>query len=1187
MVKVLPILAAAMLPSLAGCTGAQVEQTRGIGVYPGDPSESFAPELTVDDKYRNLALNRSTSQSSAYDFNLTSQLVTDGIVTDVLPPYLTVSTPEGPLRAREREWSLDGGPYSFNSLKGESSWLEYKWNAQEVEADTIEITGIAYHGAGSTGNYEIDVQVPGEPGWRTSGKISGSGWGKKARNLHKETDPNKQSEIKAVGERFTVAVPVDFEKTSDIRINFNAPGVDSWAIHEVVMKRDGEADRDILPSFDFGSAWMSNGGGEQWVSVDLGNRAEISEVILNWIEKPKSGQIEFSDDAVEWTGVAPLTASDESLTDTIAVEGKARYVRVLMSEPGKTGRYVLSEMQVMGRGGVVAVPKHVAGDMSHNGKSEYSLNGGAWRLARASEVNGNGEMISQPGFDDASWIVATVPATVLSSYINIGAVPNPNFSDNMFCISESYFNSNFWYRTEFDFTPSDNGERVFLNFDGINWKANVFLNGKRIDRIEGAFVRSKTDVTDLLKPGMNVLAVEIEKVAHPGAVKEKNIETTDFNGGMLGLDNPTFHATIGWDWISTVRGRNIGIWNDVYLTTAADVTLLDPVVTSTLAFGADTLATMKPCVIVANHAQKEITGTLYGWIGDIKFNRELTLAPMEETEVCFMPDEYAVLKEQKMNLWWPVGYGEPNLYDAGYEFVVGKNVADKISYNAGIREMTYTDTMTCLKLYVNGKRFIPLGGNWGFSEHNLNYRGREYDIAVKYHKDMNFNMIRNWVGQTGDEEFYEACDRHGVMVMQDFWLANPVDGPNQGNEDMFVDNAVDYVKRIRRHPSIAFYCGRNEGDPTPTLNAALESTVAAWNPGLLYIPNSADYGLTGHGPYGAEADSTYFAIQTGKFHSERGLPNVMTPEGLKRTFGPEIPWPQDDLWGQHDYTQKGAQRGASFNKILGSKIGMPDDGEMFGRMAQWENYDAYRAMFESSQTERMGLVIWMSHSCWPSLTWDTYDYYFEPTAAFFGSKKACEPLHVQWNPLTKYVQVVNIASGTIDNLSVEAKVLGIDGKEVESKSASISSTSDTTEDVFKISCPADITSPLFLRLTLKKGDKLLSENTYSWGAPSDGLKALMDLPEGNVDVSVAKSSQTSSSVTLKNNGSTVVPLVRLNLKGKDGDQILPVDYSDNYFHLMPGESRTVDISWQDHDARGEDAVVEISALNLRPTDTSL
>ena len=128
-------------------------------------------------------------------------------------------------------------------------------------------------------------------------------------------------------------------------------------------------------------------------------------------------------------------------------------------------------------------------------------------------------------------------------------MPDPNYADNQLLVSESFFNSNFWYRNEFEMPEDFKHGRVFLNFDGINWKANVFLNGEKAGRIEGAFMRGHLDVTDLIKAGKNVMAVEIIKNEHIGAVKEKNKQSTDFNGGILGADNPTFHATIGWDWI--------------------------------------------------------------------------------------------------------------------------------------------------------------------------------------------------------------------------------------------------------------------------------------------------------------------------------------------------------------------------------------------------------------------------------------------------------------------------------------------------------------------------------------------------------------------------------------------------------------------------------------------------------------
>ena len=185
-------------------------------------------------------------------------------------------------------------------------------------------------------------------------------------------------------------------------------------------------------------------------------------------------------------------------------------------------------------------------------------------------------------------------------------------------------------------------------------------------------------------------------------------------------------------------------------------------------------------------------------------------------------------------------------------------------------------------------RFIGRGGNWGFGESNLNYRGREYDIAVAYHADMNFTMMRNWVGQIGDKELYEACDRHGIMIWQDFWLANPSDGPDPYDPEMFIANAEDYVKRFRNHASIGIYCGRNEGFPPEQIDKALRRIVKEDHPGLHYISSSADEVVSGHGPYRALPVKEYFSLKNGsdKFHSERGMPNVMNYESLVRTFSP-------------------------------------------------------------------------------------------------------------------------------------------------------------------------------------------------------------------------------------------------------------------------------------------------------------
>ena len=452
--------------------------------------------------------------------------------------------------------------------------------------------------------------------------------------------------------------------------------------------------------------------------------ADFDQVNLFWVNKARQGKIQVSCDARNWNDIATLgQQKQKGLTEKVACKGHGRYVRLLLTQPDASGRYALSEMQVMGKGGLRAEAANTL--PSKNGKQMLNQ----WQLRRE-------------GSD--AWIQATVPGTVLTSYMNIGAVPDNRYDDNMRQISESFFNSDFWYRTTINHQPSANkNQHTYLNFDGINWKADILLNGEKLGRIDGAFIRSRFDVTKKLKPGANKLEVHVIKNAHFGVVKQKNLQNTDLNGGELGADNPTFHASIGWDWITNTPGREIGIWNDVYLTHDNGVSVSDPLVTSTLNLP-DTLATMTPSVFLKNADAVAKTVKLSGFIGKIQFEQEVTLQPNEKREVAFAPADYPQLKNQRMNLWWPNGYGSPYLYDAGFKVSdkASGEVISEVNYKAGIRQMSYADLDTQTKIYINGKRLNPLGGNWGFSETNLNYRGREYDAAVRYHKEMNYNMIR-------------------------------------------------------------------------------------------------------------------------------------------------------------------------------------------------------------------------------------------------------------------------------------------------------------------------------------------------------------------------------------------------------------------------------------------------------------
>ena len=1150
------------------------ENSRGIGVYPGNPLEYFGPQMEKDTKYRNLALHRAVYQSGAHDLNLTAQLLTDGVVATNQPAFLEVLANGKPLPHNERKLTINNSEWSRIPVEGSTATLTYRWYNMDIEADEVIVEGfVAYDQDKPFEHYSMQCDVMGAKSY--SFTVKSDTLPGRPRRRKVINDPNKQTEeATAMARELKETFKLKGKRTfNSVELTFRQNNAFYWSIKEVTFKRKGKAVRSIFPAQRFTSTWKATKG--DWAYVDLGAVADIEEVRLHWLDEGMQGVLEVSDDTRNWKPYAGT--QENSKVQSIKAKAKARYVRIT-----NTDAACLSEMEVYGRGGMKAVAHAEQGWSGNSDVRKYMLNGGNWTVRPVSEP-------TQKAVPLGPEIVATVPATVLSSYYNAGALPDPNFDDNLAMISESFFNRDFLYKRTFQVPSQMKGKRILLNFDGINWKAIVVLNGKQVGRIEGAFMRGQFDITDYLQEGDNELLVYVQNNDNPGARKTKTGENTSFNGGVLGGDNPTFHATIGWDWITTIPGREVGIWNDVFLTATEAVTISDPLVNTTLADGK---ATMTPSVFVKNHLSTPVQGTLRGNIGDICFEKEVILGANTETEIVFSPEEYRQLAGQHMKLWWPNGYGEPYMYSAAYTFhsPQTKSVA-RMEYQTGIRQVTYKDETTRLQLYINGQRFIPLGGNWGFSENHLNYRAREYDIAVGYHRQMNCTMIRNWVGQTGDEEFYEACDRHGIMVWQDFWLANPADGPNPHNEPMFMANANDYMRRIRQHPSIALYCGRNEGYPPETLDKQLAQLVQKLAPGALYFPSSADDGVSGHGPYRALPIKQYFEIQTGKLHSERGMPNVPNYESLCRMLAPEHLWPQNEYWGKHDFTQKGAQYGSTFNQLLAERFGeekvygdkMPmrigmHPAKAYTALAQWQNYDGYRAMYESANLDRQGLIIWMSHSCWPSMVWQTYDYYFDPTAAFFGIKKACEPLHVQYNASTAQVQLVNMMKPAQD-IKVIATMYDLKGKEVWKKADSAHLPSDSTVNCFEVLSP-DTTKSFMLRLeavSLLNGE-LLSTNTYFlWG--NESAKELDSMAIAKVDVRLVF--KPTMHFVITNTGDTPALMLRLNLCGEDGEQILPVEYSDNYFHLLPGERKTVSIKWSQFDTRGADPRLKVSGYNVK------
>jgi hypothetical protein len=1157
--------------------------TRGIGMYPGAPDENFAPELVLDTTtYRNLALRRPASHSSSYDYNLTAQLVTDGIRDTNPPQWVAVTTSsQGKLPKTDREILLNHSHVNMLTLEGAHAWVEVEIGGG-VDAPAVDRLAVFVVMPEQVDAGAMRFTVLSSEDGRTWTEMGVAGAGAALSPANYPPDMVRGTRLyypsialKELSQRRFYRVDLALENPKGKpQAEAHMP---EWKVCQVEFYHGGER-VEVGGPYNFTSAWMSAGLDEEWVAVDLGARCSIDRVALYWIARAAEGGVQVSDDEQHWRDVQTLAGRTGLVDDLhLAQPVRARYVRVLMTRPTSPLGYILSEFEVYGRGGPVARPKAL--DEIHDGT--LHLAGGAWRVERSTQVQAAGETLSTPEFKDANWLVATVPGTVLTSFLNAGAIPNPDFGQNQLYVSDSYFYSDFWYRTEFAAPARGAEQRQWLIFDGINWKAEVWLNGERLGRIEGGFMRGRFDVTGKLK-AHNALAVRIEKNATPASAKQKTYERTGLNGGALGADNPTYHASIGWDWIPTIRGRNTGIWGDVSLTTTGAVALENPFVSTSLP--ETSRADVRIEVDVVNHGSAAIAGTLHARFGAVMVEQPVRVPGASSVKVVLDPATHAALRLKDPQLWWPAGYGEPHLYDVELSFVAAGAASDRKEFRAGVRQMSYSEDSGKLRMFINGRRFICRGGNWGFAESMLRYRAREYDAAVRYHREMNFTMIRNWVGQIGDDAFYEACDRHGIMVWQDFWLANPWDGPDPDDDALFMSNARDLLLRIRNHASIGLYCGRNEGYPPPPLESGLRAALKELHPGLHYIPSSADDVVSGHGPYHALPTAEYFRIADPKLHSELGMPNIPPIESVRLMMPQSALWPQGLEWGLHDFTLAGAQGGREFLDIIEQDYGGAKSAEEWIELAQFVNYEGYRAMFEAQGKDRAGLLLWMSHPCWPSFVWQTYDYYFEPTAAYFGCKKGSEPLHIQWNRYADTVEVVNYSAGSVKGLSARVELLNIDGAKMQDRSFALDSSEDSVVTCLRMEYPGGLTPVHFVRLTLTRGTDVLPSNLYLRGVEEGNYRAIRQLGKAHVRAATTVTRQGDLwrlTTEIENTSGWPALMTRLKVvRATSGDRILPAIYSDNYVTLLPGERRTIQTELRDADTRGERPRMVVGGFNV-------
>lgn len=833
-----------------------------------------------------------------------------------------------------------------------------------------------------------------------------------------------------------------------------------------------------------------------------------------------------------------------------------------------------------------------------------------WKTAPESDVPGV-SVLSSPQFNTDKWVEAIVPGTIFHSYVVAGKEKDPDYGENIYQADHSKYNKPYWYRTAFSGKDFSKGKQVWLNFHGVNKRADIFLNGKHAASITGLMRRVKFNITQQLNRDTNVLLVLIV----PPLYKATHGQ------GLANREAPTYLSSAGWDWMPAVPGYNSGITDSVTISVTGNVSVEDPWIKTSLPDKQRADLTIE--ANLRNVASHPVSGVLSATIspGNIKVNRLVTLEANSTKSVSFSKEAFPQLSVKNPKLWWPNGYGgksdgTQHLYTCKLEFRENGESSDAVAKTFGIRKVS-ADTTSLngpLRLYINDVPILVKGGNWGMSDYMLKVRGKDYEPRIRFHKEMNYNMIRNWTGEVTDEDFYDYCDRYGIMVWDDFWLNNfgPID-----SLEVFRVNAVQKVKGLRNHPSIVIWCGANEGvpggDPNGALNMAIKNAVLENDlTDKLYVPRSnagvsnpnfsikgGSRNLSGSGLWGNVDPRTYFTDPHNGYlfskdswgmRSELGMATFVNVESFKK-FMPKEYWlpptpeavdSKTNMWARHFFSTHGELGGGAtpvrYIQDINQSYGPSNSLDDFCRKAQLLNLETMKAMYEAWNDhmwkDASGMLIWMSQSAYPSMIWQTYDYYFDLTGAYFGAKSACEPIHIQWNPATSSVKVINNKPYMLSQVLAEAEVYKPDGRKVASygkrRVLDVPATSAAEAFIaFKEGDETSFSDVYFLKLKLKdKRGKLLSENFYWIGRKYQDYKVLNDLPsvkgmlivsKPKVNTAVNKINKVLNYTVTNNSKKSAAFGIRAQLLREDGSQILPAIISDSYFTLMQGESKELSI----------------------------
>jgi exo-1,4-beta-D-glucosaminidase len=842
-----------------------------------------------------------------------------------------------------------------------------------------------------------------------------------------------------------------------------------------------------------------------------------------------------------------------------------------------------------------------------------------WNIQSSCETKATTAQISMAGFEEKGWHKTTVPNTVVGSLVDDKTYPDPTYATNLknypgmnysdksfFALQDmpegSPFRCSWWWRKEFTVPSSLTGDHFWLHFPGINYRANVWVNGKKIadaKDVAGTYRIFEFDVTSSLnRNGTNAVALEI-------FAPEKN---------DLGIT---------WvDWNPTPPDKDMGIWKEVTLSANGPVALRNAFIRSKLDSEYKT-AELTISADVRNQAPAPVKGVLVAEVDGQTVKQDVELAAGDSKTVHFSPDKYAELKLSHPRLWLPYTIGTPNLYTAVLHFdVVGAaNPSETAEVTFGLREVTSELTDKGHRLFrINGKKFLIRGAAWA-PDMFFRPMSKRLDADLAYVRGMGLNTIR-LEGRIDRDEFFDKTDKLGILVMPGWTCCDAWEKWKRWTPETYsiaAASMTDQARRLRNHASVFVWLYGSDNPPPADVEEMYLKILkeTEWpNPSVSSASVqktkvTGESGVKMTGPY-EYVPPVYWLADTKAggaygYNTETSPgPAVPARESLEKFIPKDHLWPIDDVWNFH----AGKERFTTINVFtdgLTRRYGVATSLDDYERKAQAMAYDGERAMFEAygrNKYTSTGVIQWMLNNSWPSLIWHLYDYYLVPAGGYFGTKKAMEPVHVQYSYDDNSVAVVNSTYEAMKGLKVSAKIYNIDAKEMASKETSLDLDSDGIAKPFELPNVAGLSPTYFLKLQLHDaGGKLVSENFYwlstkadtlDWAKRKDtvytpqkdfgDLSGLNKLPQVKLEVG-AKSGQDSSKgsthVAVRNPSKSVAFMVHLRLtRGKSGDDVVPILWEDNYFSLMPGESREVSASYDSDALEGAAAVLEVDGFNI-------